>query len=1474
MKKTITRLAFVLLLFTLAVAKTAAIITDPEDYVWYDTGKLGVADPSTTFPDFFEFGKCFFGISNHDDVDVTPNKLTTRGEALLNACGFYDKTDQTSKVYGITMPSSSSTDVTVLTLKLPFCDSIYVEGWRTSGSRGIRVQSNLSDDYGFMGKSSGYLITTGLRPRSKDSVTIYIYNTTKDSPTSYGGSLFINRIKIYKDIEEGDVPVFDGVVAGWDFLYRPKASGTVDLESPVNVGEGEWESQHYPLYASDLGVVRGKLSSVSPAGGMQLGNDCGVQAIKFASAGCNDTVDFSLGTEHDNYFQVEMSTLGYQELSLDFDFNIRDASDSCVVAYSTTGNTFTVAGKFPTPDYDGITHVSLNLPELTNQPKVFIRLLLDNGTYGPGGEFILANLSVNGFEYEEYKPEALDIAYINTAASRIRIQERASTSDSLDLVILPALREKYNVTVFYPDLYAGITDSAAINELFAPYDLVVLSEFPGGASDITKAVKFLVGNKPLLNFKAYAYTISGRWGWANPSNGLYNTEVPVETHAIVGDRFIYHPIFKGLTIGEDNSIQIFDTLHLTRGKTEKDFKGLQGFVTDTYVGPEGFSLASPIGSPNVTCFHEISSNPAAKYMLLAFAAENYANVGEEGLQLVLNAVDYVASPSAFAVPNFNMNATGATVETVEELRAALTYDYSALNLDEILIQVKDCLDPSGIYLLGSDGMAFPQSFNDLSVKAAPGATPQFWGSFRSNNGMKVGTLRFEGLSWNGGDSALTGFGDENYQPFAVLQPDSVTKAFLVTNCRFENFDYQRIFRSNACAGALINKLAFENNYFDNMGWNRPAGSHGQSLIQFVNSNNYQLDSLVFHNNIVKNFHGNQLFNVPRNGTTAAPDTLGNFYVGITHNTFYKLGGQGNSDRNFLEYNGTLGGLNGSVNISNNLFIERWSYEKFPQGYLALPATLADGQSLEVKVLNNFFMPDTVLTPRLGGVEPLQVKGESVVVPVRNNLFAQDLGITNVFEDEQALTISKGSPLYTAGTNRSPLGVTSRYVARQQSGTLRVSNVPELKTALEIAIGGDVIELENCDDPTGVYLLGSSGFAFPQTFGNLTIKAAPEQEPQLFGRLWSSNGMKLDSLIVERLHWNGGDSSYAGFNSEHYAPFQISGPDTIRQAVVVRHSTFRNFDYQPVLRTRNSTGSLVKEWVFTHCLFDNMGWNRKTGIKAFHFIQFEDNTQAELDRFSFTENILKNFHGSQLFNIAISGSPSADSLVVINITNNTFYRLGGNSTDARQFLGFNRKNAFDNYININDNLFIERWSTANKYPNSNLALFTPDSAQVMVLNILNNFFYPDTVQALPGTGQNLPVTEGDTERMTFARNDLFMSNLFMDKIFEDSEKLLIHVSSPLYTAGTNAGYVGALDSYTTQTGVVGPRLQPAETGRLFTQQGTLFVHVQKTQNMSIYNILGKEILKRQLQEGLNAIEGLQQGQVYLIKLDDRVTKVVM
>ena len=85
-----------------------------------------------------------------------------------------------------------------------------------------------------------------------------------------------------------------------------------------------------------------------------------------------------------------------------------------------------------------------------------------------------------------------------------------------------------------------------------------------------------------------------------------------------------------------------------------------------------------------------------------------------------------------------------------------------------------------------------------------------------------------------------------------------------------------------------------------------------------------------------------------------------------------MGGQGTSDRNFLEYNGNLAGKNGVVNINNNLVYERWSNEKFPQAKLTL-FTPAEGQTLTVNVNNNLFVPDTVCAVK-GGTESLPISG--------------------------------------------------------------------------------------------------------------------------------------------------------------------------------------------------------------------------------------------------------------------------------------------------------------------------------------------------------------------------------------------------------------------------------------------------------------------------------------------------------------------
>ena len=145
-------------------------------------------------------------------------------------------------------------------------------------------------------------------------------------------------------------------------------------------------------------------------------------------------------------------------------------------------------------------------------------------------------------------------------------------------------------------------------------------------------------------------------------------------------------------------------------------------------------------------------------------------------------------------------------------------------------------DEGGIYLLGSAGFVFPQTGGNLTIKAAEGAEPQIWGSFTSTNGMKVASITFEGLNWNGADSTLPGFNAEAYQPFGILKADSVLGDYTVRNCTFRNLDYQRIFRSNNCAGAVVKKVVFEYNEFDNLGWNRAAGTHGQTFIQMVNSN--------------------------------------------------------------------------------------------------------------------------------------------------------------------------------------------------------------------------------------------------------------------------------------------------------------------------------------------------------------------------------------------------------------------------------------------------------------------------------------------------------------------------------------------------------------------------------------------------------------------------------------------------------------
>ena len=761
-------------------------------------------------------------------------------------------------------------------------------------------------------------------------------------------------------------------------------------------------------------------------------------------------------------------------------------------------------------------------------------------------------------------------------------------------------------------------------------------------------------------------------------------------------------------------------------------------------------------------------------------------------------------------PSFTKTATGAMVKTTKELLDALKYNDYAIG--DIIIELQDCADESGIYMIGT-GTAFPQTGGDLTVKAAEGAKPQIWGSFSSLNGMKVNNITFEGLHWNGGDSTLPGFNAEAYQPFGILRADSVLGDYTVRNCTFENLDYQRIFRSNNCAGAVVKKVVFEYNDFDNMGWNRPAGSHGQTFIQMVNSNNYEMDHFVFRENLVMNFHGNQLFNMPRKGTTADSAEV-NFSVTIENNTFYRLGGHGNSERNFLEYNQNLGGLNGVININNNVIYDRWSGEKFPQSKLAL-FTPAEGQNLTVNILNNFFYPDTVVTK-----DPVYTPEDTTYYPNlrldpdithnRNDLFLSDFPGMVLVPGEQ---LSYKSPLYTAGTEGTYVGALSSYYVpgfiEQPTGAI-VKNLAELTEALaytDYESADITIELMNCTDEGGVYLLGNSGFAFPQTGGDITIKNAEGQNPVLAGRLTSNNGVKAATLLYEGLEFNA-QSVYDAYNTDTYSPFYMTGIDSVMVGFNVRNCLFTNLPFKQLILSANKIANyaVIKDFVMEHCVIKDVGVNQDTVAQhAGHMFQLANKKTYEFDHFTFRNNIVNNWRNSQVFNINRDGTTadSTDVNFVVTIENNLFYKFGGNATNVRNFLEYNKSlGGLTGVLNINNNIFYERGSQAG-FPHAKLTMFLPAPGQSVTLNVLNNFFYPDNVVKDESTPENYPnlrlVGPAETD-ITFSRNDLFMDSFEgLSKVFRNEARLTISRQSPLFEAGTGGSFIGPEQIYVGNAG---------------------------------------------------------------------------
>jgi hypothetical protein len=297
------------------------------------------------------------------------------------------------------------------------------------------------------------------------------------------------------------------------------------------------------------------------------------------------------------------------------------------------------------------------------------------------------------------------VAYI-TGSGKAGAGVGATTADSLDTQIYPYFAANHTVTLFNAGLYTTAITADSVKTLFNDYDLVVCSETVGGTNKLGIMLKNLIGYKPFLNFKAFFYTVSGRWGWAAPVDGAVSTGVPVEYQSLINRGYTSHPIFTGTTLRVDTIQDMASDLVLRSTK----YKGHQGFTTTSLVsGIGGSFIATPVGTPSATSIHEINTNPKAKYLLMSVCSDNYDKVNAEGLKMVENAVNYLMDSLAvfYAAPVIKTLTIGSKTATI----ANNTISADIVSKDTNFVTAFTVDPAASLFIINNDTIATGETVN-------------------------------------------------------------------------------------------------------------------------------------------------------------------------------------------------------------------------------------------------------------------------------------------------------------------------------------------------------------------------------------------------------------------------------------------------------------------------------------------------------------------------------------------------------------------------------------------------------------------------------------------------------------------------------------------------------------------------------------------------------------------------------------------
>lgn len=256
---------------------------------------------------------------------------------------------------------------------------------------------------------------------------------------------------------------------------------------------------------------------------------------------------------------------------------------------------------------------------------------------------------------------------------------------SLDPIYL-ALAETFDVTI---DSCLD-TSVEADYDYLRSFDLVVFSEAMSGNTTFSNGLVNLVGTVPILSMKDYNYT-SGRWGWATPANPTTKT-----TSVTIVDGFEGHDIFKGLNIDEGNKVQIFDG-----SNTGSNL--IQGFHTIIEGSPiEAENILATVSDTTFFAIHEITSLEY-KYMMIPISSDIVTTVTENGVQLVINACNYLLGGSggfnpddsykvAYLYDSSYSNYCGIDVDPIYNYTAIQEQNCEAIDIKDFTAESIDTLN--------------------------------------------------------------------------------------------------------------------------------------------------------------------------------------------------------------------------------------------------------------------------------------------------------------------------------------------------------------------------------------------------------------------------------------------------------------------------------------------------------------------------------------------------------------------------------------------------------------------------------------------------------------------------------------------------------------------------------------------------------------------------------------------------------------